>query len=156
MCARQYRKLSNTATDILHSLRIHALSRLSVCIDVWLLVVYAPQMTGLEVIQPLLSKGGGRQRMDDWTKCGALYRARQAHGSSSTFLEGALRDKNLDAAITRASCNIYLSKLGEQQAHQRRWSIAWDPGTYSGHQYNIGLAYSPDSGKAMTLPVKVT
>ena len=103
--------------------------------------MYVPGMSGSEKVRELLTKGGLRRvRMDDWTKAGATWKARQAHGSSSTFLEAATGDRHLDDAITRAFCNIFFAKVATEFCGVRRLSLAWDPGTYSGHQSNVGLA----------------
>ena len=139
---------------LVRQLRIATLDRLAAGIEIWMLLGYCPTMTGHELVLPLHRKNG-RQRMDSWTKAQALFRARSAHGSSSTFLEGATCDRHLDDAVTRAICNVYLDKLQALHSQHRRWSIAWGPASYSGHQYNLGLAFSADTGKAMPLPAKV-
>ena len=141
--------------DLLCCIGRAVLERLCTGIELWLLLRYVPTMTGSEVVNPILKKDGSRTRRDSWSKAVALFNAQAATGSTTTFLAGALGDKHIDSAICRSCANIYLGKLGAKMSENRRWSIAWDPGGYSGHQYNVGLAWTADSKLAVTLPVKV-
>ena len=141
---------------VLVSIKLQALERLSAAIEIYLLLFYVPTLTGAEQIQQLHTKSGKRVKLDDWTKAGALWRCRQAFGSSTTFLVGALQDKHMDAAFSRATCNVYFNKVEKRFANGcKRLSLNFDPGTYSGHSYNVGLAWCIDLDLATVLPVKV-
>jgi len=142
---------------ILKGIKSEANMKLALGVELWLMLIYVPTMTGSEKVNELFTKSGLRRvRMDDWTKAGAIWKARQAHGSSSTFLEADVDDRHLDAAISQASCNIFLGKTTAEFSKVRRLSLAWDPGTYSGHQYNIGLAHTIDFNLASPMPVKAS
>ena len=141
---------------MMSSLAREANNAIATCIELWLLQIYVPSVTGLERVQILLGKSGRqRVRMDSYTKAGALWKCKQSHGSTSTFLAAALDDPKLDCAINRAVANIYLGKVSSVFADTRRLMWTWDPGSYSGHEYNLGLAYSVDIRKAATVPPKV-
>ena len=134
------------------SLAVDANRTMATTIEVLLPVKYVPSLSGREKNRELFTKTGRRGPVDPYTKAGALWRARQAHGSSRTFLHGCLGHRNLDPAITRALGNMYLAKVKPAFSQVRRMSWAWDPGSYSGHRYNLGLAHSIDNDLAATLP----
>ena len=149
-------RLGSRIHPVLRSLRLDAASVMCLAIELWVMVIYVPSLTGHERVATLLGPSGRqRTRMDDYTKAGALWRCRQAAGSTNTFLQAATGDGKLDGAICRATCNIFLRKVSSAFGGVRRLSWAWDPGSYSGHQYNVGMAHSLDIGKAAAIPVKV-
>ena len=124
-------------------------------VELWLLLVYLPSCTGEERVRPLHTEHGTSVRMDDMSKLQALRALKKAKGSSSTYLHGKTGDKHLDDALTHASCNLYLDKLTPVFSSICRLALTWDPGSYSGLSVCLGMGYSPDNGKAATLPVKV-
>ena len=130
--------------------------RFAMGLDLWLLTVYTPEMTGHEDVETLWGETGRhRQRMDELTKSAALWRCQASTGSSGTFLEGCIADKGLDQAITRATCNIYISRVISAFANVRRLHMHWDPGSYTGHSINLGMCLNVDTGCASPLPVQV-
>ena len=131
--------------------------RIASAIELFVLLVYVPQLTGAEEVQMLTAKTGMRCKLDAWTKAGALWRCRRSFGSTATFLCGALQDRNLDSAIGRATCNLFFKKLDKEfKPGCRRLCIQFDPGSYSGHSYNLGLAWCLDTDIATALPSKVS
>jgi hypothetical protein len=152
---RLTRVRSAKVLELLEGLRGEANSLSAVCLETWVYFEYVPKMSGAEVVAPLATKSGLRRvRMDEVTKGRALYRARESHGSSSTIIEGATTNRHLDSAATTAMCNLYLDKVMRVFGRVHRLSVAWDAGTYSGWQVNVGLAHSVDADMAATMPIQ--
>ena len=146
---------NTTLRAVLDSISVEALRKIAVSIELWVLFVVVPRLTGSEQVQPLVSKNGRRYGRDSWTQKEALLRSTAAGGSSRTFLAGALGDLHIDNAINRAACNLLFDKLRHTFQGVRRLSVNFDPGTYAGHSYNAGLVWSADNKTGAPLPVKV-
>ena len=132
-----------------------AVSRIAEGVELWLVAEYLPNVTGSEMLRTGTTKTGKRHRMDDLTKLDAMLRSRRTTGSTRAFLHGASGDRHLDEMLTKAMCNVHLGSLQPAFAGARRLSLAWDPGSYSGQSFNIGLCYSVDDDIAATLPITV-
>ena len=60
---------------------------------------------------------------------------------------------NLDQQLTMATISAFLTNLQSKFQSAMHLSLCWDPGSYGGNDYNLGLCCSGDSGLAAVLPV---
>ena len=126
-------------------------------LELWLLVVYVANITGRESVACIMAKSGRQQiRRDSFAKAIAMLRAEQSHGHGSGFLHGSLGDPGMDSVLSRAACTCYLAELEKHFATVKRMSWAWDPGTYGGVSFSVGLCHSIDNDRAAALPIMVT
>ena len=149
------RRRSNHSVDIGNLLGRVANKVVSATIEIWLLLKYIPHMNGEASVHTLFAKSGSKKsKMDEITKAKALWRARHADGSSTTFLHGASGDRHVDGAVSTAACNLFLEKIHEAFTGVRSLAWSWDPGPYNGLQVTVGLVYSPDHRIAAPLPIQ--
>ena len=144
---------------LLDSIKQEANKVLSLGIEVWLLAQYIPaEMSGRETVATILTKSGRQQiRRNDFSKAVALLRSSAAGGSSGAYMAGALGDAAVDNAMTRAMCSVFFDDLNTVfgGGQVRRLSWAWDPGSYGGVQYSVGVCHSLDNNRGAILPVMV-
>ena len=101
-------------------------------------------------------RGLVRRRRDACTIRAKLKRWQGATGPCEIFLRGAEGDENKDNKITAGTCTVYL-RVARQAQQDIHVTLGWDPRSYGGTDYNVGLAMSPDLGDLCTpLPIKET
>ena len=99
--------------------------------------VYIPSITE-DPIQPLRTKSQ-RTKLEYSHVLRAIQSARDIGGSSNTVMRAKTGRGDLDARITQVTCLTHRERMKVAFRDQRLLSVQWDPGTYSGTSYNIGL-----------------
>ena len=103
----------------------------------------------------LYGKKGRRRAMGPLEIERCVEKIKRIYGSSSTAVRAMTYDKNLDQMITHGMCLIYSRQTLAVFDSCLRLSVNWDPGSYSGFQYNCGLAYSLEADVAAVVPPRV-
>ena len=104
---------------------------------------------GLEVPRGLItlrSAGGRRQPMDPLDMA-CVHRVQQIVQGSSTTVAKALVGAGtcLDLRMSHTKCVLFFEGLRGYFGSERKLCIIWDPGTYSGFQYNMGAGVCPSA-----------
>ena len=126
-------------------------------LELYLVRVYEPSMPPDVTAVPV--RTGKRKRLDFPCVLSCLKKAREVGGSSNTVMRVESGRKDLDQVVLRVTCLLHRRRMLERFRGARTLSLAWDPGTYGGSAWNVGLVASTcadvDGGYAGDLLPKV-
>ena len=132
-------------------LLLRALSRLlAYGVERFIYYVYMPRMNGWEALAPLRAQVRSR-RMATSTRERIMRTAYMLGGSSRTAVAALSNRLGEDWELTHKLVHLNRRLSLEAMRGSRRISVAWDPATYSGKSFNVGVMYSLDKGVATNL-----
>ena len=123
------------------------------CLEQWIFLHYFSHMNGREQLRVLRSATGRRRKVDQLEKEQLIHRLRKAHGSSNSFVSACTEHSSLDHQLTLATIAVFVANVQSKFKSARNLSLCWDPGSYGGLDYNVGMCWSSDLRVAAVLPI---
>ena len=127
--------------------------------DLYMAYVYLQNVSGSELSQPpqrLRTQTGRRGRMDQLTLGWTIREMNRVAGSTTTIADCVSGNTKVDQLITHASISELFANNRTCMRNTEQVSMVWDPGSYSGHQYNVSYLMDVEIRIATATPVKVT
>lgn len=104
----------------------------------------------------LRTRSGRKHRIDSWAHARTKQKCDLVGGSSNACSQ-IVNGPNSTADWTATHCLNVMYMLGMRHhfGQVTKLCLNWDPASYSGHQYNMGLAFSSQTGVLAVMPPKV-
>lgn len=126
--------------------------------DLYLAYVFLPGASATQLLEPLQrlrSDTGRRNRLDQHQLGWTIREMNRVAGSTTTIAACASGNAKVDQLITHAIISELFHCSHRCMQNTSQISIVWDPGSYSGHQYNVTYIMDVGSRIATAAPIKV-